>query len=221
MTSAVLEAKTLYRFFHVGDDEVFALRGVDFVVTAGELVALVGPSGSGKSTLLNCLAGLDGPDGGTVHFLGRPFSRQPEVERAMARATSIGVMTQTGNLFSHLSVIANVRFRQQLAPRRNRRDAASVLRDVGLTHRLDALPETLSGGEAARAGYAVAAANDPVALLCDEPTGEVDSDTEAVIIALMQQLARRGIAVVVATHSTALAARADRIVHIRDGAIIQ
>lgn len=105
---SALEAHELYRFYHVGDDETRALRGVDLRVDAGELVALVGPSGSGKSTLLACVAGLDEPDGGHVDIMGQRLSRRPEAARARLRARHIGMLMQSGNLFDHLTVGANI-----------------------------------------------------------------------------------------------------------------
>lgn len=103
-----LAARSLYRFFHAGDDETLALRGVSLEIRAGELVAVVGPSGSGKSTLLACLAGLDEPDGGSVWIAGQRLSRRPEAERAAIRARSVGMLFQSGNLLDHLSVAHNV-----------------------------------------------------------------------------------------------------------------
>src|SRR4051794_23030214 len=105
---SALVAHELYRFYHVGDDEMAALRGVDLELARGELVALMGPSGSGKSTLLACLAGLDEPDGGHVEVMGQRLSRRPEAVRAQLRARHLGVMMQSGNLFDHLTVAANI-----------------------------------------------------------------------------------------------------------------
>jgi putative ABC transport system ATP-binding protein len=110
----ILEAERLYRFYHAGDDETLALRGVSLSVAAGELVAITGPSGSGKSTLLNCLAGLDEPDGGQVRIDGERLSRRPEAERARMRAGSIGLLYQQANLVGHLSVAGNVALAQHL-----------------------------------------------------------------------------------------------------------
>ena len=220
--ATVLEASNLYRFYHAGDDETFALRGVSLAVAEGEILAVVGPSGSGKSTLLACLAGLDEPDGGHVVVAGMRVTRRPEAERAGLRAHWIGVLQQSGNLLDHLSVANNVRAAQTLA-RRKRRTGDSVgelLADVGLADRANARPATLSGGEAARAGLAVALANDPPVLLADEPTGEVDEANERLILDLLRQRAEFGHAVVIVTHSTRAALEADRIVHLNDGRIV-
>ena len=213
----VLDARDLYRFYHAGDDETFALRGVSLQVEAGEIVAVVGPSGSGKSTLLSCLAGLDEPDGGSVTVAGRRITRRPEPERAGLRARWIGVLQQSGNLLDHLSVVQNVRTAQTLVRKTGAPTAESLLSDVGLAERADARPATLSGGEAARAGLAVALANDPPLLLADEPTGEVDGANEALILDLLRRRAEAGNAVVLVTHSARAALEADRVVRLSDG----
>jgi putative ABC transport system ATP-binding protein len=241
----LIDGRELYRFYHIGDDETFALRGVSVSVHAGEMVAVVGPSGSGKSTLLACLAGLDEPDGGHVTIAGQRISRRDEATRARLRARWIGMLLQSGNLLEHLSVAQNIRAAQALAgkepvvkepvgePRghpesgtwsdpgagRRRPDGQALLDDVGLGERASARPSTLSGGESARAGLAVAMANDPPVLLADEPTGEVDRQAEAQVLELLRGRADRGKAVLVVTHSERVAASADRIVRMVDGRI--
>jgi putative ABC transport system ATP-binding protein len=192
---------------------------VSLEVAPGELVALVGPSGSGKSTLLSCLAGLDEPDGGTVSIQGRRMSHRSEAERARMRAAHIGFVGAAANLFDHLSVAANVELARRLTPRRPRRSVDEVLRAVGLHARARAYPGELSGGEAARAGLAVALAVDPAVVLADEPTGELDSTTEDEVLDLLRTTADADVAVVVASHSPALAAVADRVVELRDGQV--
>lgn len=214
-----IEARSLYRFFRSGEEETLALRGVSLEVAAGELVVVVGPSGSGKSTLLACLAGLDEPDGGTVLVEGHRMSHQPEPVRSRMRAERIGIMGQSSNLFEHLTVRANIAFVDALAadPRRASHD---VLDAVGLSSRAEAYPSELSGGEAARAGLAMALAGDPAVVLADEPTGELDSATETGVLALLVEAARGGVAVVVASHSPAVAAAADHLVRLEDGRVV-
>ncbi len=219
MNGPVLTASTLYRFYHVGDEEIFALRGVSLELRSGEFIAIVGHSGSGKSTLLNCLAGLDDPSGGYVEVGGERLSRRPERVRARLRAQRMGIMMQSGNLFPPLRVVDNIRLQQNLSGKERLPTADELLGSVGLEHRGHALPETLSGGEAARAAIAVALSVRPSVLMCDEPTGEVDEVTEASIIAVLKRTQSDGTAVLVATHSTALAGRADRIVRLSDGAV--
>jgi putative ABC transport system ATP-binding protein len=214
--SAILEARSLYRFFHAGDDEALALRGVSLALQPGELVAVTGPSGSGKSTLLACLAGLDEPDGGVVRVAGERLSRRPEAVRARMRADRIGVLYQQANLVGHLTVAGNVAVAQRLAGGGGA-DPEAVLERCAIAHRADARPAQLSGGELARAGLAVALANDPAVVLADEPTGELDEVTAEHVLDLLAERAAAGAAVVVVTHSPAVAARADREVRLRDG----
>ncbi|HKQ02371.1 MAG TPA: ATP-binding cassette domain-containing protein, partial [Actinomycetes bacterium] len=199
-----LDASSLYRFFHAGEEETLALQGVSLSVGGGEVVAVVGPSGSGKSTLLACLAGLDEPDGGRVLIEGERLSRRPEPERAALRARRIGVLFQSGNLLDHLTVAENVELAQRIAGPSNLAGAAALLESLGLARRAHARPAELSGGETARAGLAVALANDPAVVLADEPTGELDSASEARVLDLLWARAAAGGAVVVASHSPAV-----------------
>ena len=215
----VLQAFDLYRFFHAPESETLALCGVSLRLNEGELVALVGPSGSGKSTLLACLSGLDEPDGGYVELLGERLTRRAEAERARRRGANIGILMQARNLFPSLSVTDNMRLAMFVAGKMDNDRAKNLLGDVGLAKRATARPGQLSGGELARAGLAVALAAAPRVLLADEPTGEVDAVTEGSILGLLGEQCRAGVAVLVATHSEALAARADRIIHLRDGRI--
>ena len=214
-----LEAVDLYRFYHAAGEETLALRGVSLGVDAGEVVAVTGPSGSGKSTLLACLAGLDEPDGGSVRVCGEALSRRPEEERARLRARSIGVLFQSANLLEHLSVFENVRLCQRLSGHARVREAGELLEVLGLGDRSHARPSQLSGGESARAGLAVAIANDPAVILADEPTGELDRDNTEQIVQLLAERAKRGAAVVVVTHNPVVAGSADRIVHLVDGTV--
>ena len=216
----LLEARSLYRFFHTGDEETLALQGVSLTIGAGELVAVVGPSGSGKSTLLACLAGLDEPDGGSVLVAGERLSRQPEPQRAALRAQRIGVLFQSGNLLDHLSVAQNIGLAQRITGRLDRDRITRLLDALELAGRAHARPAELSGGEAARAGLAVALANDPAVVLADEPTGELDSASETRVLDLLWAHAAAGGAVVVATHSPAVAAAASRTLHLQDGRVV-
>lgn len=216
----VLEAFDIYRFYHAGEEETLALRGVSIHVAAGEIVAVQGPSGSGKSTLLGCLCGLDEPDGGYVTVLGKRITRRPEAERAKVRARKIGIMLQSGNLFDHLSVEDNIRLQMFLAGRVNKSHLDKLIDLVGLNQRRHARPAHISGGEAARAGLAVALAAKPKALLADEPTGEVDAETEKQILRLLDAYRKNGGAILVVTHSNAVAAYANRTLHLFDGRVV-
>ena len=215
----VLRARDLYRFYRVGDEETLALRGVGLVVAAGQLLTVVGPSGSGKSTLLACLAGLDEPDGGSVYVHETRISHRPERERSALRARHIGTLFQTANLLEHLTVRRNLELVQRIAGARDRDRASALLDAVGLTSRSGARPSELSGGEAVRAGLAVALANDPDVLVADEPTGELDGQTEAEVLQLIRVQADRGAAVVIASHSPAVAALADQVIQLKDGQV--
>ncbi len=218
--TCTLEANSLYRFYHAGDDETLALRGVSLAVDGGELVAVTGPSGSGKSTLLACLAGLDEPDGGMVRIDGEQLSRRSEEVRAAIRARRIGVLFQSANLLDHLTVAENVRLARQLADGATVAGTVSELLDeLGIGDRARARPSELSGGELARAGLAVAIANQPSLILADEPTGELDHATASRILALLQSRTDKGAAVIVVTHSDAVAAAADRVIALRDGQV--
>jgi putative ABC transport system ATP-binding protein len=215
----VIEGFDLYRFYHTGDDETLALRGVSLKVAIGEMVVVMGPSGSGKSTLLACLAGLDEPDGGYVKISGKRLTRRSEAERAAFRANYIGMMLQSGNLFNHLSVANNIRFAMKLAGQTNEQRLDQLLKMVGLENRRHALPGQLSGGETARAALTVALANAPPVLLTDEPTSEVDAGTERQIVNLFENYCQNGGSLIMATHSRSLAERANQIIHLVDGRV--
>ena len=215
----ILRAESLHRFYRVADQETLALRGVSLSAAAGETVAVVGPSGAGKSTLLSCLAGLEEPDGGTVSVAGELITHRPEPERARLRARGIGVLLQSSNLIEHLSVVQNVALAARLTRRPSPPEIATRLDRLGIAERADALPRQLSGGETVRAALAVALANDPWVLLADEPTGELDSRTETSVLELLGEVAGRGVAVVVAGHSEALAAASDRRLTLVDGQV--
>ncbi|MEU8269574.1 ABC transporter ATP-binding protein [Sphaerisporangium sp. NPDC049002] len=219
MDLVILQADELYRFYRSGEEETRALRGVSLGVDAGEVVVVSGPSGSGKSTLLNCVAGLDDPDGGSVRVTGRRISHLPEAEKARLRSRLIGVLFQSGNLIEHLTVAGNLRLAQTLGRRPDRAYAGELLERLELTGLRDARPSALSGGEVARAGLAVALACRPALLVADEPTGELDADSETSVLDLIRDQARERTAIVIASHSAAVRDRADRIVELSDGRI--
>jgi putative ABC transport system ATP-binding protein len=219
-TLNVLEASNLFRFYHVDEVEVLALRGVSLTLQKGETVAVVGPSGSGKSTLMNCLAGLDEPDGGHVNVCGKRLSRHSEADRAKLRAEHIGILLQSNNLLPTLSVEENIRLAMSLADKQDDIYLESLLGQVGLVQRRHNLPSQLSGGETARAGLAVALATNPQLLLADEPTGEVDAETEAHILSLLEQRRERGGTALIVTHSPTLAQWTDRTINLKDGCVV-
>lgn len=218
-----VECESLYRFFHAGDEETLALQGVTLQVDRGEIVAITGPSGSGKSTLLACLAGLDEPDGGTVRVDGERLTRRTEEERSGLRAQSIGILYQSVNLIGHLDVDANLALARRLGAggRRPVAGAKDLLERVGIVDRAQARPSELSGGELARAGLAVALANDPAVVLCDEPTGELDEHSAQRVLELLRERADEGGAVIMVSHNPMVAAAADRVISLRDGQVVR
>lgn len=211
-----LEGRGLHRFYRRGGSEVAALLDVTVLCDAGETVAVTGASGSGKSTLLGLLAGLDDPDGGAVHVAGERLSHRTAADAARLRARHIGVLTQSSGLLGHLSVLENVRFagalRQGTGPR-----PEELLEGLGLDQVRGASPRTLSGGETARAGLAVALAGAPAVLLADEPTAEVSQEEETTILDLLRRWRPRDSATVIVTHSAAVAGHADRVLQLTDG----
>jgi putative ABC transport system ATP-binding protein len=213
-----IKARNLYRFYHQGDDETQALRGVDLTLKLGEFVALVGPSGSGKSSLIACLTGLDEPDGGVVEIMGARMSHRPEAVRADLRGHHIGMVMQVGNLIDHLTVTDNIRLSQWLNGQGT--PVSELLELVGLSHRARAWPAELSGGEAARVALCVALAASPAIIVCDEPTAEVDAAAEDAILEVLNARRANGAAILIATHSQVLAARADRTITLQDGMVV-
>jgi putative ABC transport system ATP-binding protein len=208
-----------------GDARVVALDAVDFGVRTGERVALFGPSGSGKTTLLHVLGGLIVPDDGGVTWRGEPLSALDAVARGRARATGIAFVFQGANLLPTFTAHENVAFaahaRSDDTPVDPRDlDPLELLELVGLSSKADALPGELSGGEAQRVALARALAGRPALLLCDEPTGHLDSDTGARVLDLIDALhAEFGFSQVTATHDPDVAARFDRAVGLADGRV--
>ncbi len=216
----VIEAFDLYRFYHANIEETLALRGVSLHADEGEIVAVMGPSGSGKSTLLSCLSGIDEPDGGYVKLSGQRLTRQTEALRAAMRAGEMGIVMQSGGLIDHLTIEGNIKMKMWLAHKTDKGLAANLLEQVGLTRRAGAYPSNISGGEAARAAIAVAMSTSPKILIADEPTGEVDADTEKLIIEIFENYTKSGGAAIIATHSKSLASHADRMIRLFDGRVV-
>ncbi|MDQ6642141.1 MAG: ATP-binding cassette domain-containing protein [Actinomycetota bacterium] len=217
-SASVLEARGLHRFFRRGGEEVAALRDVSLTLAPGELVAVVGPSGSGKSTLLNLLAGLDDPDGGSVRVADRQLSHESATTQARLRGELIGVLTQTSGLLEHLDVLGNLKLAVSFRGNgSSTKDLLSLLEGLGMQERAHARPSTLSGGETARANLAVALAGGPRLLLADEPTAEISSTEESSVLDLLRTMLPVDGAMLLVTHSPAVASAADRVVHLVDG----
>ncbi|WP_354637657.1 ABC transporter ATP-binding protein [Kitasatospora camelliae] len=202
--------------------EVQAVRGVDLTVHSGEFVAITGPSGAGKSTLLHLLGGLQRPDTGEIHLAGRRVDTLREADWAVLRRRRIGIVFQTGNLVSDLTVADNIELPALLAGRparaaRERRD--QLLAELGLADRASAAPAQLSGGERQRAALARALVNEPDLLLADEPTGSLDSRSAREVLALLTRHHQEGRTIVLVTHDARVAGSADRVISLFDGRI--
>jgi ABC-type lipoprotein export system ATPase subunit len=211
----------LIRIFKVADIEAVALQGLDLIVEAGEMLAVVGASGSGKSTLLNILGGLDVQSAGRALVAGHDLGQMDARERTDYRRRVVGFVWQqtSRNLLPYLTALENVELPMTLEGRPNRRARAKELLDlVGLSERTGSKPERLSGGEQQRVAIAVALANEPAVLLADEPTGELDSVTSADVFALLRRVNKElGTTIVVVTHDALVADQVPRTVAIRDG----
>ncbi|MBI4513740.1 MAG: ABC transporter ATP-binding protein [Gemmatimonadetes bacterium] len=222
--SSVLEARGLHKIYIGGDgSELHVLKGVSLVVQPGESVAITGASGSGKSTLLHLLGGLDWPTAGEVYLDGRPLSQLADTELAEARNRKIGFIFQFHHLLRELSALENIKM-PLLIRGTDRREARAqgeaMLRAVGLEERRDQKPPQLSGGELQRVAVARALVSEPVVLLADEPTGNLDNQSaERLHQLLFRLVGERRLALVVVTHNRELAARADRVLRLHDGAL--
>lgn len=219
----VLEVIGVHKTYHLGQTAVPALRGVDLVVGRGEFVVVAGPSGSGKTTLFNLLGTLDEPDAGRIVFDGAPVAGLKESERARLRRQKLGFVFQSFNLVPVLSARENVEYPLWIdgvpAAERARR-VAQALESVGLGPRMEHRPDHLSGGERQRVSLARALVHDPVVVLADEPTANLDSKTGQAIVDLLARLnTERGTTFVLATHDPAIVERAERTVLLKDGQI--
>ena len=220
---ALLIAQDLRREYHMGDELVRAVRGVSLRVNHGENVAIVGPSGCGKSTLLNLIGGIDHPTAGSVTIDGARLDQMSDADATRFRLRHIGFVFQRFYLMPALTAIENVELPMAEArlPRNHRvRRARELLAYVGLGDRHDHRPAQLSGGEQQRVAIARALANKPQLLVADEPTGELDAKTGTEMIELIAQVNRDGTTIIVVTHDEDLARAARRVVHMRDGVIV-
>ncbi len=221
MNNTALQAEEIYKTYHLGGCELPVLRGVNFELKRGEFVALQGASGSGKSTLLQLLGGLDRPTSGTIRFQGEPLRLQTAQQAAVFRGNNVGFVFQAYHLLPDLDALENVMLPAQVQ-RTSQAEALlrarELLSTVGLADRMENRPSELSGGEQQRVAIARALMNDPEIVLADEPTGNLDSNTEAVIIDLLNKLHQeRNLTLLVATHDEVVAAAAQRVEHLIDG----
>ena len=220
MTAELIRLVRVGRTFRSGDIEVRAVREADLEVRPRDYVSIVGPSGSGKSTLLNIMALLDRPTSGSYRFEGTDVTKLSEGHRTGLRAHRIGFVFQSFHLLGHRTVTENVvlsMLYNSVAPRERRPRAMEALDRVGLTHRAGFLPGRLSGGERQRVAIARAIATRPAVLICDEPTGNLDSASTESVLALFDDLRADGLTLLVVTHDDTVSARAERTVRMHDG----
>ncbi len=216
---AIVEFKDVSRVYTNGEHQQRALDHVDLKLEEGRFIVVLGPSGAGKSTLLNLLGGLDSPTEGTITVDGRDISRLTPNELAAYRASNVGFVFQSYNLIPTLTVIENVALVKEISP--NPLSSHDMLKAVGLYDHIHNFPSELSGGEQQRVSIARALVKNPKILLCDEPTGALDSETGVVVLRLLLSMARdMGKTIIIVTHNQNIARMADVIVRVKNGRVI-
>ena len=223
--STLISIEDLSKSYTEGKQTHAVLRGANLKIRRGEFVALLGASGSGKSTLLNLLSGIDTADDGAIWVQGRDLVAMTEAERTLFRRRHIGFVFQFFNLLPTLTVLENAALPLELAgapAKEARSKARALLEQVGLADRTASYPDLLSGGEQQRVALARALVHDPLLVLADEPTGNLDEDTGAQVMALLEQLTRQaGKNLVMATHNLENVRRADRVIHVHEGKLVE
>lgn len=216
---AIVEMKDVSRVYSSGEHELKALDGVNLSLNEGSFVVILGPSGAGKSTLLNLLGGLDSPTSGTITVCGKDISKLTKNELADYRAETVGFVFQFYNLIPTLTVHENVALVKEIS--KIPLSATEMLDEVGLKDHAKNFPSELSGGEQQRVSIARALAKNPQIILCDEPTGALDSETGVLVLKLLLKMARAyGKTIVVVTHNQNIAKLADVVVHVKNGKIV-
>lgn len=225
MSTSIVEAQKLVKTYETGAVKVNALKGVDLAVERGEMVAIMGPSGCGKTTLLNCLSGLDSIDGGDVRIEDVSLAAMSDRQRTDYRAAHMGFVFQFYNLMPVLTAVENVELPLlvcRVPSKEARAKALDALELVGLRARANHVPDELSGGERQRTTIARSLVNDPSIVWADEPTGDLDSENAAEITDLMRHLNReRGLTFLIVTHDISVGRKADRIVRMLDGEVVE
>lgn len=222
--SYIIDIRGVHKYYTSAAGDYHALKGIDLQVKAGEFVSIIGKSGSGKSTLLNMMSGIDRPSSGEVWVNGKPIHELNENQMAIWRGDNLGILFQFFQLLPSLSLLQNVILPMDLAgkytSRQRRQRAEHLLEIVGLSEHRDKLPSMISGGQQQRAALARALANDPPLIVADEPTGNLDSKTAETVFALFRELVAQGKTVIIVTHDSSLAKRANRTALIADGEIV-
>ena len=215
---SIVEFKNVTRIYKTGEHEQKALDNASFTLDEGKFVVILGPSGAGKSTLLNMLGGLDSPTEGTITVNGKDISKLSENELADFRASTVGFVFQFYNLIPTLTVYENVELVSEIS--KAHLDAKQMIAEVGLSDHLHKFPSELSGGEQQRVSIARALCKNPQVLLCDEPTGALDSETGVMVLKLLLDMAKNyGKTIVIVTHNQNIAKMADVVIHIRSGKV--
>ncbi len=218
----LIDLRDVHKMYQMGSAQVHALAGVSLQISQGEFVSITGASGSGKSTMMGILGCLDKPTSGSYHFDGREVSNLSDTQLAEVRNKSLGFVFQTFNLLARTSARENVEIPLFYARRfRSHKPAMEALERVGLQNRATHKPSELSGGERQRVAIARAIVNNPKVLLADEPTGNLDTRTGEQIMAIFHHLHKSGVTIVMVTHELEIAQQAQRIIHMRDGNIVE
>ena len=221
--AVALSCQGLWKVYEMGDEKVQAVRGIDLEISSGEMVAIMGPSGCGKTTLLNILSGIDEPSAGQVMVSGKPLFGISDDERTDLRGREMGFIFQKFHLLDVMSAVENVEIPLLLMgmnPDESRIQANDALSKVGLGDRFDHRPAELSGGQQQRVSIARALVHNPSVILCDEPTGNLDSTTSSQVMDLLAELNDSGSTLVIVTHDNEIAERCSRVIRIRDGRIL-
>tara|TARA_B100000945_G_scaffold28022_1_gene19508 strand:- start:6698 stop:7432 length:735 start_codon:yes stop_codon:yes gene_type:complete len=221
--AVALSCQELWKIYEMGDEKVQAVRGIDLEIKSGEMVAIMGPSGCGKTTLLNILSGIDDPSAGQVMVSGKPLFGISDDERTDLRGTEMGFIFQKFHLLDVMNAVENVEIPLLLLgmnPDEARIKANAALTKVGLGDRSDHRPAELSGGQQQRVSIARALVHNPSVILCDEPTGNLDSTTSGQVMDLLAELNESGSTLVIVTHDNEIAERCSRIIRIIDGRIL-
>ncbi len=225
MAEMLIDLERVTKVYHLGEVDIVPLRGVSLRISAGELIAIMGSSGSGKTTLMNIIGCMDRPTEGVYRLEGQDISKAGADERAALRNRKFGFVFQSFNLLSRTSALENVElpllYRAGVSSAERRRRALAALDRVGLADRIDHHPSQLSGGQQQRVAIARALVTDPAIVLADEPTGNLDSNSEKEILAMFAQLNATGITVILVTHNPEVGAHAGRLIRIRDGQIVE